>query len=576
MSYLLSPCASSSMRLVWAVCSLMSVLLLLPSTAHAGTYWQSYSGDGHATFTSPTRSGTTVYANDDTFRYYHPYYFRDGCGISDGAPGSSATATETFGGSIVITFTWHPDPNLASDPAPVPQSVIVREECTVQFYIAPQQVGSAIGNSSGQVNSVLGPAAVAPGDGSLVVSTGVRYSVGGGASFSVSCSPTMSATLSRSSLGAGGTISSKLAYSAIAYPATITLNGQNSGNQALTGQQITASLSTPNGLPTGTKITSYTWSFDGGTAPNPIKNWDGNGTDPSGKPQQLFPLTAADLTGTDTSGNGISVSPVSFYDQVADTVTVKCAVSLKFSDGTMATVNAKSVPVAFKKPTADWMFTQTTVADQPDKGSFQAGELLGPISITVPSPFSGGSGCLVQLGTFNRSVKRHPLNNQPDTYSYKVQKTNPDGTTSWIVPGQGLDGGFPYAQSITLDSNNNPVVTNNSGGYIWGANDQGTPADTPTQSYTNTSLDSGGNDWYQAHANDSFVDYLMYKPLPFGSQGVIWVPLKTLTWSWNATATKGATGEWKTVGGMTTGQVTDATSPPQWSTVLQAAEQYRP
>ena len=536
----------------------MIALLLSSPAAQAGSYsppTMGGSGQWYSGYNQPTQSRP---------------YSTSSSGLNGSAgTGDSSGQINSFG-DITALYTWSTS-TPANDPAP---PCIVMQSCRTSWYgtyASPPASSCSDGFGDGEIKS-------SNGQNYQGNCNGTRYSVvtpDTSGSFTLTLSGAQSHT-PVSTLS--GFYYSTVSYSCTAYPVTVTLAGQNPANQALTGQQITASLSTPNGLPTGAKITSYTWSFDSGVVDKPAKPIKKRDETASGDPThpQLVPLTDADLTATDKSGNGISVSPVSFYDEVQENVTVKCAVSLKFADGTTATVNAQSVPVAFLKPTANWMFTQTTVADQPDKGSFQAGELLGPISITVPSPFSGGSGCLAQLGTFDRSVKRHPLNNQPDTYSCKVQKTNPDGTTSWIVPGQGLDGGFPYTQSITLDSNNNPVVTDHNGGYTWGADDQGTPADTPTQSYTNKSLDSGGNDWYQAHASDSFVDYLMYKPPPFGNQGVIWVPLKTLTWSWNATATKDATGEWKSMGGMTTGQVTDATSPPQWSTVLQAAEQHHP
>ena len=212
-------CAPSSVRLLLAAVSLMTVPLLLPRTAHAGTYWRSFSGTGQDEVTTPTSHKITAYANDDTFLYYFPYYYRNGKGISDGTPGSAATATETFSGSVTVTFTWHPNPNLASDPAP--QTVLVRQDCTVQFYIAPQQVGSAVGDSSGRVDSGLGVSAVESSSGELVTCTGTDYVIAGGNTFSVGCSPSMSVFLSRSSSGAGGSINSKLAYTAAAYPIVI-------------------------------------------------------------------------------------------------------------------------------------------------------------------------------------------------------------------------------------------------------------------------------------------------------------------------------------------------------------------
>ncbi len=163
------------------------------------------------------------------------------------------------------------------------------------------------------------------------------------------------------------------------YPVYITLAGQNSSNQALTGQQIMATLAMPNSLPSGTKITSYTWSFTGGTKGNPIKGWDG-----TNNAVQLTPWLPTDFSQTDTSGNGISVSPISYYDEIdKDTVTAKCAINLTFPDGTTGTINAQSDAVTFMKPTVTWTVGKSYnnvvpgfYTDYPDQ-QFGARELWG-------------------------------------------------------------------------------------------------------------------------------------------------------------------------------------------------------
>jgi len=356
-----------------------------------------------------------------------------------------------------------------------------------------------------------------------------------------------------------------------AYPITISLTGQNPANQALTGQQITATLSTPNGLPAGTKITSYTWSFDGGTSPNPIKNWDGNGTAADGTPQQLFPLTAADLTGTDTSGNGISVNPVSFYDQVADNVTAKCAVILKFPDGTTATVNAKSIPVAFLKPSASW--NAYTTGPFVSASSYGANEIWKPVTITLPTAFTsvGGMGGFVQLITPSGQETRNPAPGTPLLYANTYYEKVSDGKGGWVLPTEGLDTGFlyPFGNAVNPDGSLGVGSTTN---YHWDVSGTGASGDKPSSPYNPPAVDgdTGGTDWYTATTQNKFGTWLMYKP---GSTGGIWVPLLKLAWSMNLTITKTG-GSWAVDPSsvVTNPPITTADSPPSWTKTNSATQ----
>ena len=68
--------------------------------------------------------------------------------------------------------------------------------------------------------------------------------------------------------------------------------------------------------------------------------------------------------------------------------------------------------------------------------------------------------------------------------------------------------------------------------------------------------------------NESFVSYLMFNPQTTGS---IWVPLRQVPWSWNASATRvGGPNTWVQVGGSAGGSYTvgpdaDSTVEPVYS-----------
>ena|ERR1041384_5565678 len=64
--------------------------------------------------------------------------------------------------------------------------------------------------------------------------------------------------------------------------------------------------------------------------------------------------------------------------------------------------------------------------------------------------------------------------------------------------------------------------------------------------------DSGGINWDNASATDSFVTWVMYMPPSVQNQPTTWIPLARYTWKWNGTATKG-TG-WSLTSSPTSGQ----------------------
>ena len=116
-----------------------------------------------------------------------------------------------------------------------------------------------------------------------------------------------------------------------------------------------------------------------------------------------------------------------------------------------------------------------------------------PITITVPSPFSGGAGCIVQLTTPLRQNIRTSQNGKPSTYVLKI----PDGNGGWVVPGvtagnptpiPELDTAFPYPSGYKEENDGSftQVDTN----YTWDINKTGNSGDLPIQL-----LYSGGQRW---------------------------------------------------------------------------------
>jgi hypothetical protein len=354
------------------------------------------------------------------------------------------------------------------------------------------------------------------------------------------------------------------------YLVTVALTGQNTAGQALTGQQIQATVLMPNGLPSGTTITKYTWSFTGGTKGNPIKNWDPKGVAVDGTtPQQLFAFLNADLSQTDTTGNGLSgVNPILFYDEAdKDAVTAKCVVSLTFPDGTTSSVTAKSSTVTFLKPTGNW--SVAAPVSYVDSGTFGVNEVWNPDTITVP--FGGGMGCFVQLITPSGQVSRTPPPGVSIMAAPPYYLKVPDGKGGWQLPSNGLDSGFPYPYGYVVNSDGSLGAAVNTG-YTWDVSGKGASGDRPGQPY-NPSLvtgDSGGNNWYSATMQNTFTTWMMFKP---NTPNAIWVPLMTLSWSANVTVSN-TSGSWAVVpdGGTSSPPTpTKTDTPPSWTSVNNAS-----
>ncbi|MDQ2733075.1 MAG: hypothetical protein M3Y56_15585, partial [Armatimonadota bacterium] len=357
-------------------------------------------------------------------------------------------------------------------------------------------------------------------------------------------------------------------------PATITITGTTpaGGSQVLTGQQLTATLNVPSGFTVyhAPGQTGYQWAVSSSTA---FETYDTSAPD-AAHTTQLVPLSAADLSAT----------TLNFYDRAAGTLHVTCTVTLLESDGvTQVSDTVTSKDISVLKPTAQWrtnlspgfLLTQTGMG---------TAELWKPITITVPAPFDGGQGCLAQLITPTIQLRRYPLNGQPDLCYYKVPQQNADGSTTWVLPGQGLDTHFPYPTGLGTDANGNPALVQYPNGYQWDVHQTGTSGDGPTIDFSIPAADNGGNEWYTCYTTEIFTTWLMYMPSTGGTGSPVWVPLQRIDWNWNGNVVKDSvSGQWGATNPSNPPGTTstsdpglNTSDPPQWTTILQAPNQVYP
>lgn len=485
----------------WAALGLLSLFVLVfsrPSQA------QVYPGSGGGAYTGPIYTGGTVTTTSSNFDYspysdgaYGGQYYASG---GTDANGNAVPSTVTCSGGINSTFTWYNDGDPNNKP---PKCVIITEYCIAQWH------GSASGGASvnGGCTNPLGSASVpdVPGYGATWEWT--RYTVQNDppATLVVKCSPEAHVTASGSYspyASSNGTASVK--YSVSVSPVTVGLEGvtvdpSDKSLHALTGQQVTALLYSP--FP----ASNFNWSFTGASGYNPFE-------------------------------------------------TCHCAATLTPPSGPTLTVNVASKPITYHKPAVSWTVGQPFIdpnghllkpgffGDQPN-GAFSANELWGPMKVTEPALFtatnSPGLGAILQIATLSRSNTRVPLNGLPSTYT-KLGIMYTNGSGGAVASPTGLDVSFPYAYGYFQ----NPDGTLSYSDGAWLASNNGFSGDGPYQSYVNHDQDGGGNAWNASTASDSFNTWVMYEPSIKDDQGVIYVPLQTLTWSWGGNASLNHLGFW--------------------------------
>jgi len=548
-------CAPRLLRSLMAGLALASMLAAPP--AHAGSYTSTGSGGTSPATVTPAADATSSSPQDASAR----------SSLSPYSPNGDPTYTIKISpGTLTDTFTWVPASGQTLTTDPPPTCVLVQQSSYAEWFVINE---GGTGTGSGNPDCGLPGGTVTPstygGNGPSQSLRATLYSQKSGASFSVSSTPTVSFTGTTGTEG-GVDGEARVGGGANVYPITLTIGGTNNpaagDYRVLTGQQITATL---NGIPTNYAVTKYTWSGQSATC---FKTY--NDQAPS---NQLVPLGSADLTGPAAGSN--TVAPLAFYDSAKENLTITCAITLTAPDG-KSTVNltATAPPINVLKPTATWT-VNSTAPFGPQLDSSATGSMsfavLWNASITVPSPFSGGSGCFAQIVNPTIDFQRHPLGNQPINCYLKVPQTNPDGTTTYVLPTTGLDTHFPYQASST---------TLYPGGYMWDVSGAGQSGDQPGAGFAIPSSDNGGNNWYDAFDSDTFTTWLMYRP----SSGGVWVPLQRVDWSWTGHVVKNAaTGMWNSASNSsppTTGSSSSpgipVDTPPQWTTVNVGSNALRP
>jgi len=476
----------------------------------------------------------------------------------DGVYGDSYLDADTTG-TVTATLTWVPTTGQDATSDPPSSSVIVTEYGSASASGGGPGTGSADdgwGDTSGG-GGYPGSSSGGGGYPGSASSSGTHYEVKDGSSGSITLTKTLSASTPKNTTpDASGNFAAvgamvSVGLSIVGASATISLPGTSTdtdgSKKALTGQGVTAQFS---GLPSGYTVSSYTWSFTGGT---PIKNWDPSWPKfpATTNPTQTVPLTDADTKGTDTSGNGIPVADLSFYYTKKGSLTVTCTVNYTSPDGKTGSMTVQSQPIAYVKPTVKWPVGNSFNGAQPGfssnqpQGSFSAQEIWGPVAITEPAPFAGkgyGTGCFVQIATINRSWTRVATNNPPTSTYSKIQTMSADGTTKMVAAPTGLDVDFPYPYGYSPNGDpSNPDPTNwtlSLSLYTWPTSAKGYAIDEPFQPYTIADQDNGGTDWRTSTATDHFTTWVMYEPPSKDGQGTIYVPLQKLTWKWGGTATR--------------------------------------
>jgi hypothetical protein len=293
----------------------------------------------------------------------------------------------------------------------------------------------------------------------------------------------------------------------------ILLNGTVLGSQTvnvIVGQKINLTTSTH---PSNATVTNSQWTIPPNTADAPIASYtivDGTGG--------AYSATTAQPTLTGTS--------VNYYWVGTGTYTVTYSATVN------NTAVSKQVSFQVVKPSLTISTSSGTIAVDSIYGDPRLrfgysdgtpGVRFSYSNVTMPTGFSGGSFQWTQVvSSANITITPNVGNQQV------LQGTNM------------IDSGFAY-----------PFV------YNTGVQMEDSP-DAP--------LDSS---WSHLSYTASFVSYVMFKP---SGTDAIWVPLKKVSWSWTAGATRtGSPNTWTLDAGSskTVNAAADATAEPQWSARVQ-------
>ncbi len=221
---------------------LVSLMLTAAPTVHAGTYFWTTTdpSTGKVTAQSPSFSGGTAFGltSNRNGPFNGPIPYSSSSSNTYGGGGGRMNSP-SCSGAITATLTWQADPAKASDPPPPSGSVVVMETSTAS---ASAQVGAnatcsakcddgmgqpgSTQSSSGVPNYYNTATPPQPTQYLASVSTSdTRYTVQGGATITLTLSPTSSATASAPNGPGGWQTGASVSYTVNAYPVTVNPGG---------------------------------------------------------------------------------------------------------------------------------------------------------------------------------------------------------------------------------------------------------------------------------------------------------------------------------------------------------------
>lgn len=367
-------------------------------------------------------------------------------------------------------------------------------------------------------------------------SQGTRYQIkqNPGASFTITCSPSASVS------GTGavgppvvtGSGSASVLYSASAAPLEVILSGgigEKNSKKYLIGQRVGANLVTGGLTPNSF---SFRWSVSGG---EPFKNYT-----------PIFSSTAPDSTSATfdefaKDGNA-TTNPTGFYFKkppgtgLSGTATVSCSAHLDVPAGA--------------KPENGFDVTQSrpcTVDAPINELTAQIGTVQGVIAYGTPAPpdqnpvgmqlwgatYTNDSGAIRKAGIVWTGKVITPV-------GYGTSGSPGWNFTQTVKPSRTY---FDTTKSYTLVPPNADYVLDSTFGYYPVIDEFPYlhPATDTLQKDNDSPAIPFPTSFIKATIQENFVTYTMYRPPGTDS---VFVPLKSLTWFWQGTATVDAAGKW--------------------------------
>ena len=496
------PLVASSCRVLLIVGSFLALCV----AARAGKYVQAETGGTYSI--SPNLGPPPQYGG---IAFPAPYkMFSDGSYGGGGSSKGGSNIAVSASGSITNVFTWQP--SYPGDSAP--KSVIVSEQCTAKYSATVYGNGSTV-NPPGACDDGMQDKAVlistptvdgnnkpTGGCGWSGVSTGSRYSIRGGDTFTLTINPSASVFVP-----AGPDGSATVNYTVTISPVIINLTGTTKdpttgAPDLLTGQGVTATLSGANilNLPTAS---GYQWSVSGTVFSSFVVT-----TNTAGQSQGLgFKLGLIDAA--------LHQPQCTFFTLKDEQITVDCTATALLPDQTTRQVQAEAKFTSFRPINIKW---------DVKNGSVRLG---GGISgVGGAFGFYGTSPLILRGQDWRTYMSLPPQFQSTGGQGAWVQLVCPNGTG--VSAGDslhygfanndiwGLDNVFPYDGPFGVQSTPTGV------GFV------GRSGDSPQQG-----LISG---FQSISRHDQMQAWLIFQPYSVGGQPVSWVPLQQYSWFWKGYA----------------------------------------